>query len=75
MSLHPSLRTKPSGLNQFRTVLKRSERIAMLADRGDFSEDDSPLGLVKVGQRRLVTKKKKKVEEAGDEAAASSDDS
>ena len=75
MSLHPSLRTKPSGLNQFRTVLKRSERIAKLSERGDFNEDDSPLGLVKVAQRRIVTKKKKKVEEGGEEAAATSDDS
>lgn len=63
MSLHPSLRTKPSGLSQFRTVLKRSERIAKLNERGDFKDGDSPLGLVKVGQVRVVTKKKKKVEE------------
>ena len=63
MSLHPSLRTKPSGLSQFRTVLKRSERIAKLNERGDFQDGDSPLGLVKVGQVRVVTKKKKKVEE------------
>jgi len=63
MSLHPSLRTTPSGLSQFRTVLKRSERIAKLNARGDFNDGDSPLGLVKVGQVRVVTKKKKKVEE------------
>lgn len=67
MSLHPSLRTKPSGLSQFRTVLKRSERIAKLNARGDFNDGDSPLGLVKVGQIRVVTKKKKKVEEKTEE--------
>lgn len=62
MSLHPSLRTQPSGLSQFRTVLTRDERIKMLNERGDFNDGDSPLGLVKVGQRRTVTKKKKKTE-------------
>ena len=62
MSLHPSLKTKPAGLAQFRTVLSRVERIELLSERGDFAEGDSPLGLVKVGQRRAVTKKKKKVE-------------
>ena len=67
MSLHPSLRTEPSGLSQFRTVLKRSERIAKLNARGDFNDGDSPLGLVKVGQVRVVTKKKKKVEEKTEE--------
>ena len=67
MSLHPSLRTQPSGLSQFRTVLKRSERIAKLNSRGDFKDGDSPLGLVKVGQVRVVTKKKKKVEETAED--------
>ncbi|MDG2424399.1 MAG: small basic protein [Phycisphaerales bacterium] len=76
MSIHPSLRTKPSGLNQFRTVLKRSERIAKLSDQGDFSDGDSPLGLVKVAQRRMVAKKKKKVEtEGGEEATEATSDS
>ena len=72
MSLHPSLRTQPSGLSQFRTVLTRDERIKMLNERGDFKDGDSPLGLVKVGQRRTVTKKKKKTEneEEGTEAAS-----
>ena len=67
MSLHPSLRTKPSGLSQFRTVLKRSERIAKLNARGDFNDGDSPLGLVKVG--RLGSDKKKKVEEKTEKTA------
>mgnify|MGYP001273713162 CR=1 FL=1 len=71
MSLHPSLKTKPSGLSQFRTVLTRDERIKMLNERGDFKDGD-PLGLVKVGQRRVVTKKKKKVEKEDDAAEADS---
>lgn len=77
MSIHPSLRTQPTGLNQFRTVLTRNERITKLSERGDFKDGDSPLGLVKVAQRRLVTKKKKKVEEgeAGEGAVETSGDS
>jgi small basic protein (TIGR04137 family) len=62
MSLHRSLKTQPSALNQHRNVLTRSERIERLKDRGVFkSGDDSPLGLVKVANTRVVTGKKKKV--------------
>ena len=75
MSLHRSLKTKPAGLNQHRNVLRRSERIEKLAELGDFdAENDSPFGLVKVGNRKMVTKKKKaeaKTDEEGGEEAAS----
>ena len=58
MSLHRSLKTKPAGLNQHRTVLTRDERISQLIERGEFDDsDDSPFGLVKVGNRKVVTKK------------------
>ena len=68
MSIHRSLKTKPSGLNQHRNVLTRDERIAQLAMQGDFDNDsDSPFGLVKVGNRKMVTKKK--VKEAKDDEA------
>ncbi|MDP6986659.1 MAG: small basic protein [Phycisphaerales bacterium] len=61
MSLHRSLKTKPAGLNQHRNVLKRSERVAYLAAKGEFDlESDSPMGLVKVANRAVVTKKPKK---------------
>ena len=67
MSIHRSLKTKPAGLNQHRNVLKRDERIALLAQQGDFDNDsDSPFGLVKVGNRKMVTKKK--VKEVKDDA-------
>lgn len=67
MSLHRSLKTKPAGLNQHRNVLKRSERIERLAEKGEFDhENDSPIGLVKVANRAVVTKKPKK--EQSDEA-------
>ena len=61
MSLHRSLKTKPAALNQHRNVLKRAERIERLRERDVFDPDsDSPLGLVKVANRQVVTKKKKK---------------
>jgi len=61
MSLHPSLKTKPSALNRHRNVLTRAERIAHLAEADEFDRsDDSPLGLVKVGNRKAAVKKKVK---------------
>ncbi|MCP3906160.1 MAG: small basic protein [Planctomycetes bacterium] len=66
MSLHRSLKTKPAALNQHRNVLTRAERIAELAKQDRFDpEADSPLSLVKVANRQVVTKKKKKEEEEG----------
>ncbi|MFK7961254.1 MAG: small basic protein [Phycisphaerales bacterium] len=59
MSLHRSLKTKPSALNQHRNVLTRAERVARLEDAGQFDlAKDSPLGLVKVANRKAVVKKK-----------------
>ena len=72
MSLHRSLKTQPSALNQHRNVLTRTERIAQLTGEDRFDpEEQSPLGLVKVANRQTVTKKKKaaKEDETGDEAA------
>ncbi len=60
MSLHRSLRAKPSALNLHRNVLTRAERIAQLTERDRFDpKHDSPLGLVKVANRQIVSKKKK----------------
>lgn len=67
MSLHRSLKTKPAGLNRHRNVLSRHERIALLSERGTFEDGDSPLGLVKVASRKVVTKKKKKEAEVTEE--------
>ena len=59
MSLHRSLKTKPSALNQHRNVLTRAERITSLTEKGVFNEEeDCPLGLLKVANRQVVTKKK-----------------
>lgn len=65
MSLDNSLRTG-GGLIRHRNVLTRAERVARLADRGKFDLDQgSPLGLPKVGNRKLAAAgKSKKKEEA-----------
>ena len=75
MSLHRSLKTKPSALNQHRNVLTRAERITRLTEQEKFKRDgQSPLGLVKVANRLVVAAKKPKKEagegEAGAEGAA-----
>jgi small basic protein (TIGR04137 family) len=71
MSLHRSLKTKPTALNQHRNVLTRAERIERLREKGKFDPDQSPIGLVKVANRMVATKKKKteKAEGAEGEAA------
>jgi small basic protein (TIGR04137 family) len=69
MSLHRSLKTKPGALNQHRNVLSRAERITRLTEQGRFRwGEDSPLKLVKVASRKVVTKKKKAAKEETAEA-------
>ena len=61
MSLHRSLKTKPAGLNQHRNVLTRAERIEQLADEDRFEfEEDSPMGLPKIANRKIKIKSKQK---------------
>ena len=74
MSLDRSLKTQPAALNQHRNVLTRAERIAQLAEEGRFEPDkNSPLSLVKVANRQVVTKKKKKKDEETTEDATAAD--
>ena len=66
MSLDASLKSG-GGLSRHRNVLTRAERVAKLAEAGEFDqESDNPLGIRKVGNRKLVTgkgsKKKKDAE-------------
>ena len=66
MSIDPSLKSG-GGLERHRNVLSRAERIERLEKNGKFDMKDSdPLGLPKVGNRKIVTaaKPKKKDEEA-----------
>lgn len=68
MSLDSSLKSG-GGLSRHRNVLTRAERVARLAKTDGFNVDtDNPLGIRKVGNRKLVTgkttkKKKDAVEE------------
>ena len=72
MSLHRSLKTKPAGLNQHRNVLTRAERIEHLANEDQFDkEDSSPIGLPKVGSRKIKIAKKQK-ETDGEESTEES---
>ena len=72
MSLHRSLKTKPAGLNQHRNVLTRAERIEHLANQDQFDkEDSSPIGLPKVGSRKIKIAKKQK-ETEGEESTEES---
>ena len=74
MSLHRSLKTKPSGLNQHRNVLTRAERIAKMTDEGTFDlSDDTPIGLVKYGSRKLKAVPKKKDEDEDGESTESTE--
>ena len=68
MSLDRSLKTG-GGLARHRNVLTRAERIEKLAETRKFDLDQSdPLGLPKVGNRKVVTggKTKKKTEGEGE---------
>ncbi len=68
MSLHRSLKTKPAGLNQHRNVLTRAERIEHLSDADKFDkESGSPIGLPKVGSRKIKIAGKKKSEDGAAE--------
>lgn len=76
MSLHRSLKTKPAGLNQHRNVLTRAERVELLAGEEKLNkEDGSPIGLPKVGSRKIkIAGKKKSTEDGEDSSEASSDE-
>lgn len=60
MSLDASLKSG-GGLSRHRNVLTRAERVAALVEKGEFDlEKDNPLGIRKVGNRKLVTGKSAK---------------
>lgn len=73
MSLDRSLKTGGS-LDRHRNVLTRAERIERLKARSKFDPaKDSPLGLPKVGNRKVTTggkSSKKKEEEAASASKA-----
>lgn len=67
MSMDNSLRRKAS-LSRHRNVLSRAERIVELKKAERWEEERSPLGLPKVGHRKVKAAKKAKKTEATDAA-------
>ncbi len=67
MSIDRSLKTG-GNLSRHRNVLTRDERIAKLIEKGEFdSEKDNPIGLPKVGNRKVVAGGKTKKKKAGED--------
>lgn len=69
MGLHPSLK-RAERLGANRSVMKRTERIKWLIEKGRWTEGDSVLGLPKIKIVRLKAIKKEKAKEEGEEAKA-----
>ncbi len=58
MSIHPSLALSEKDKKQ-RSVLKRTERIRMLMEKGKWKEGDKVFGLPKIKTIRIKIKKEK----------------
>ena len=58
MSIHPSLAISGSDKKQ-RSVLKRTERIRMMLEKGKWKEGDKVYGLPKIKTVRIKIKKEK----------------
>lgn len=71
MSIHPSLRASDKTKKQ-RSVLKRTERLKTMLERGDWKEGEDIFGLPKIKTLRIRIKKEKaeKVETTAEGAAA-----
>lgn len=71
MSIHPSLRSSDKGKKQ-RSVLKRTERLKIMLEKGNWKEGDRVFGLPKIKTVRIKIKKEKaeKVAAAAIEGAA-----
>lgn len=68
MSIHPSLAISDKDKKQ-RSVLKRTERIRMMMEKGKWKEGDKVYGLPKIKSLRIKIKKEK-VEKAAEAATA-----
>ena len=68
MSIHPSLAISDKDKKQ-RSVLKRSERLRSMMEKGKWKEGDNVFGLPKLKTLRIKIKKEK-VEKAAEAAAA-----
>ena len=68
MGLHPSLK-RAEKLGGARSVMKRTERIKWLKEKGKWNEDDPVLGLPKIKIVKLKALKKEKAKD-GEEGTA-----
>ena len=68
MGLHPSLK-RAEKLGGSRSVMKRTERIKWLKEKGKWNEDDPVLGLPKIRIIKLKALKKEKAKETEEGAA------
>ena len=71
MAIHPSLRGSDKSKKQ-RSVLKRTERLKTMMEKGDWKEGEDIYGLPKIKTMRIKIKKEKaeKVEATAAEGAA-----
>lgn len=69
MSIHPSL-SSASKDKAHRNVLKRTERIKQLIEKGKWSDTSKPFGLPKLKIVRLKVAKKEKAAETAEATAA-----
>jgi len=67
MGLHSSLK-RTEKLGSGRSVMKRTERIKWLIEKGQWDKEARVLGLPKIKIVKLKTIKKEKVKEEGEEA-------
>jgi small basic protein (TIGR04137 family) len=77
MTQHRSLKARGGKGGQFRSVLKRLERIKKLEEEGKFDKDSSCFGLPKVKTLRLKVKSKaaeEKVAEAAETTAEATEE-
>jgi small basic protein (TIGR04137 family) len=69
MSIHPSLAISEAD-KKTRSVLKRSERLRMMQEKGKWKEGDAVCGLPKIKTMRVKIKKEKAAKTAEGAAAA-----
>lgn len=64
MSIHPSLKS-PAQNKEYRSVLKRTERLKMLLEKGLWQKGNFVFGLPKIKVFRIKIKKEKAEKAAG----------
>jgi len=71
MSIHPSLSSSEKG-KKYKSVLKRSQRLKLMLEKGQWKVGDSVFGLPKLKIIKMKIKKEKAEKAAATETAAAS---